>query len=118
MLYNLAQRDIEHAVVPWCEAHGVAVVGYTPFGRAGFPPSGSGGRTLAQIAVRHGATAHQVALAFLTRERSTFAIPKASSAAHVRDNAAAARVTLEPADIAALDAAFPRPRRKPGVPTL
>ncbi len=47
-----------------------------------------------------------------------FAIPKASSAAHVRDNAGAAMLALDPTDLAALDAAFPRPRRRPGVPTL
>jgi diketogulonate reductase-like aldo/keto reductase len=118
VLYNLAQRDIEHAVVPWCEAHGVAVVGYTPFGRSRFPPAGRSGKALAAVAERHGASPYQVALAFLTRAPTLFAIPKASSPNHVRDNGAAANLALDPADIAALDAAFPRPRRRPGVPTL
>ena len=31
------ERAIEHAVIPWCEAHGVAVVGYSPFGHGRFP---------------------------------------------------------------------------------
>jgi diketogulonate reductase-like aldo/keto reductase len=30
VLYHLRERAIEHAVVPWCEAHGVAIVGYSP----------------------------------------------------------------------------------------
>jgi len=118
VLYNLAQRDIEHAVVPWCEAHGVAVVGYTPFGGSRFPPAGRSGKALVEVAERHGASPYQVALAFLTRAPTLFAIPKASSPKHVRDNAAAANLALDPADIAALDAAFPRPRRRPGVPSL
>jgi diketogulonate reductase-like aldo/keto reductase len=118
VLYHLAQRDIEHEVIPWCEANDVAVVGYTPFGRSAFPPSGGGGKVLEQVAKRRGATARQVALAFLTRLPSLFAIPKASNVAHVRDNAGAQRVELDGSDIAELDAAFPKPRRRSGVPML
>jgi diketogulonate reductase-like aldo/keto reductase len=118
VLYHLAQRDIEHEVIPWCEAHEVAVVGYTPFGRSKFPPSGSGGKVLERVAQRHGATTRQVALAFLTRLTSLFGIPKASKPEHVRDNAGAAKVTLDSDDIAQLDAAFPKPRRRSGIPML
>ena len=32
VLYHLEERAIEHAVLPWCEEHGVAVVAYSPFG--------------------------------------------------------------------------------------
>ncbi len=118
VLYHLEQRDIEHAVLPWCAANGVAVVGYTPFGRSSFPPAGAAGKVLSQVAARHGATERQVALAFLTREPCLFAIPKASNPAHVRDNAGAANLELDENDIAAIDAAFPRPRRRSGVPML
>jgi diketogulonate reductase-like aldo/keto reductase len=120
VLYHLQQRDIENEVVPWCTEHNVAVVGYTPFGRAKFPPSGAQGKLLEDIAKKRGATARQVALAFLTRLPGTFAIPKASQVAHVRDNAAAQSLQLERDDIAALDAAFPRPPHRPGagVPML
>ena len=37
VFYHLQQRAIEHAVLPWCETHGVAVVAYSPFGRGNFP---------------------------------------------------------------------------------
>lgn len=118
VLYHLAQRDIEHAVIPWCKEHEVTVVGYTPFGQGGFPPAGAGGKVLETIARRHGATTRHVALAFLTRDPELFAIPKASDPAHVRENAGALKLTLETADIAELDAAFPRPRPRSGVPML
>ena len=118
VLYHLAQRDIEHAVLPWCSAHDVAVVGYTPFGRGGFPPPGAGRKSIEDIARRHGASARQVALAFLTREPNLFAIPKASNEAHVRDNAAANRIRLDAADVRALEAAFPLPKRRGGLPML
>ena len=79
VLYHLRERAIEHAVIPWCEANGVAVVAYSPFGHAGgFPePHSTGGRVLKEIADRHDATPRQVALRFLTRRASLFAIPKA-----------------------------------------
>jgi diketogulonate reductase-like aldo/keto reductase len=117
VLYHLGERSIEHAVVPWCREHGVAVVGYTPFGRARFPPA-TGADVISGIAQRHGKTARQVALAFLTRDSDLFAIPKASRIEHVRDNAGAQGFELGPEDIAAIDAAFPLPRRRPGVPML
>ena len=119
MLYHLAERAIEHAVVPLCEKHGIAVVGYTPFGVRGFPPGGSAGaKVLASVAEKHGATMRQVALAFLTRRSSLFAIPKSSRAAHTLENAGAGSLVLDADDEAAIDAAFPLGRRRRGVPTL
>src|SRR6516164_7244346 len=51
VLYHLKERAIEHAVIPWCERHGVAVVAYSPFGHDNFPgPRSEGGRILAEIA--------------------------------------------------------------------
>ena len=117
VLYNLQERAIEHAVLPWCETHGVAVVAYSPFGHGDFPGTRTpGGRFLEDIAARHGATARQVALRFLVRRPSVFAIPKASSPEHAADNAAAGGLHPTEAELARLDAAFPlgsRPRRLP-----
>jgi diketogulonate reductase-like aldo/keto reductase len=114
VLYHLGQRTIEHRVVPWCEQHGVAVVAYSPLGSGGgFPTS----RALAQVAKRLGATPRQVALAFLTRRPSVFAIPKSSHAQHVDEIAGADRVSLDDQALAEIDAAFPlAPWR--GLPTL
>src|ERR1700754_920016 len=83
VLYHLQERAIEHAVIPWCEAHGVAVVAYSPFGHDDFPqPRSKSGAVLQAIADAHRATPRQIALAFLTRRPSVFAIPKASNPDH------------------------------------
>jgi diketogulonate reductase-like aldo/keto reductase len=117
VLYHLGERAIEHAVIPWCEAHGVAVVGYSPFGHGEFPaPRSKGGRVLGEIADAHGATARQVALRFLVRRPSLFAIPKASRPEHTAENAGAGSLRLSEAELARIDAAFPlgpRPRTLP-----
>jgi len=111
VLYNLATRGIERELVPLCEREGIAVVGYTPFGV--WPRAGSAGlRVLNEIGARHGKSARQVALRFLTRGPVRFAIPKASDPAHVRENAAAGSFDLDADELRAIDAAFPAPRRK------
>ena len=108
VLYHLLERRMEHAVLPWCEAHGVAVVGYSPFGSGDFPRATSrGGKVLAEVAKSHGATERQVALAFLLRRPSLLSIPKASRVEHVRDNAGAVGLKLGAAEVKRLEAAFP-----------
>ena len=113
VLYHLGERAIEHAVLPWCEAHGVTVVGYSPFGSGVFPsPRSAGGRVLADVAAAHGASPHQVALAFLLRHESVVTVPKASDPAHAVANAAAAHLALTDDERARIDAAFPRRVRR------
>ena len=119
VLYHLKERAIEHAVLPWCEEHGVAVVAYSPFGHNDFPaPNSKGGQVLQAIAEAHDATPRQVALSFLTRGPLTFAIPKASSAEHAAENAAAGDLVLADREIAAIDQAFPRGPKPRGLPML
>lgn len=119
VLYHLKERAIEHSVIPWCEAHGVTVTAYSPFGHSDFPSARSeGGLVLQQIADAHGATPRQVALAFLTRAPSVVTIPKASSAEHAAENAAAGGLTLTAAEIAQIDKAFPRGREPSHLPMI
>jgi diketogulonate reductase-like aldo/keto reductase len=119
VLYHLHQRAIEHAVIPWCVKHGVAVVAYSPFGHDDFPsPRSKGGEVLETIAKRHGASPRQVALSFLTREPQVFAIPKAASAEHAADNAAAGQLTLSTDELALLDKAFPRGAKPRSLPMI
>jgi diketogulonate reductase-like aldo/keto reductase len=119
VLYHLGERHIEHAVIPWCETHGVGVTGYSPFGHDDFPSSRSaGGRVLAEIARAHEATPRQVALAFLVREPGVFTIPKAGTVAHVEENAGAGDLVLTADEIARIAAAFPLGRPQRGLPML
>jgi aryl-alcohol dehydrogenase-like predicted oxidoreductase len=58
---------------------------------------------LEHVALRHGATPAQVALAWLLREPGVIPIPSARNAAQARENAAALDLALGPEDLAALD---------------
>lgn len=119
VLYHLRERTIEHAVIPWCERHRVAITAYSPFGHGNFPgPKTSGAKVLAEVADAHAATPRQVALAFLARYRSVFPIPKASTSGHAAENAGAGDLRLREAEIESIDRAFPRGPRSRSLPTL
>ncbi len=106
--YSASQRGIEFDLLPWQRRHGVATMAYCPIDQGALARNGA----LAAIARARGATAAQVALAWVLRQPDVIAIPKAVQPAHLRDNFAAAAMTLSAAELAQIDAAFPPPARK------
>jgi diketogulonate reductase-like aldo/keto reductase len=109
VLWNLEARGVEFDLLSFCAQRGMPVMAYSPIGQGG---SLLRHAALEQVAARHGATAAQVALAFVLHRPGVIAIPKASDLVHVRENAAAREMRLTDDDLRALDAAFPPPRRK------
>ncbi len=98
-LYNLANRG-DDALVERCAAENIAYASFFPLG--GFSPLQS--ETLTKVAARVGASAQQVALAWLLqRSSTTVLIPGTSSVAHLRENFAAANLVLPEDAIAELD---------------
>jgi len=115
VLYHLEERTIEHSILPICERHQIAIVGYSPFGQGRFRSH----PVLEEIGRARGATPRQVALRFLVRHPSVFTIPKAGRVDHVEENARAGDLRLTEDDIRRIDEALPagRPRRR-HLPTL
>jgi len=101
VLYSIGERHSEARVLPKCRELGAVMVGYSPFHN--LPKGGE----LQAVALELRATPRQVALAFLVRLDDTFAIPKASTVAHVRENAGAATLTLTPEQFSRLQRAYP-----------
>jgi diketogulonate reductase-like aldo/keto reductase len=108
VLYNLGRRGVEFDLLPWCGQRGIRVMAYSPLdeGRLVRHPA------LGEVGRRLGATAAQVAVAWVLRDPSIVAIPKASAAEHVRANRAAFDLVLDADALATLDGAFSPPRRK------
>jgi pyridoxine 4-dehydrogenase len=99
-LYNLAHRH-DDALIDDLAAAGIAWVPFFPLG--GFTPLQSD--ALSEVAARLGATPMQVALAWLLqRSPNILLIPGTSSLAHLRENLAAAALTLSDDVVAELDA--------------
>jgi diketogulonate reductase-like aldo/keto reductase len=105
ILYNLARRGPEFELIPWLERRRIPVMAYSPVEQGRL----LGHTVLREVALRHGASAAQVALAWLMTRPGVLPIPKAASIAHVRENRAAVDLVLTQGDLAALEHAFPPP---------
>lgn len=105
ILYNLARRGPEFALLPWLAQHGMPAVAYSPIeqGRLLEHPA------LQPIAWRHNATPAQIALAWVLNHDGVNAIPRAGTPSHVRQNAAARDIELTREDLGTLDRVFPPP---------
>lgn len=98
-MYNVAQRS-DDKVIDDLARDGIPYVPFFPLG--GFTPLQSS--TLNDVAEKLGATPMQVALAWLLRRSpNILLIPGTSSVAHLRENLAAAELTLPDDAIKALD---------------
>jgi diketogulonate reductase-like aldo/keto reductase len=106
VLYSLQERGIEWDLLPLCRRAGVVVMGYAPLGQGSLVRSGA----LRGIAKKHAVAPAAVALAWVMRQRVA-AIFKASRLEHVRADIRALSLTLDAEDLAALEAAFPKPNR-------
>jgi pyridoxine 4-dehydrogenase len=94
--YSVAERAHDD-VADYCAREGIVFVPY-------FPLRGVAGRALDEIAERHGATAEQIALAWLLRRSpAILPIPGTLSLEHVQENLAALDVELSEAEFQALN---------------
>jgi len=108
VLYNPARRGIEYDLLPWCREHRVDVMAYSPLDEGTLTAD----RRLEALAAGMGATASQLAIAWVLRQDRVCAIPKASRIEHVRDNAKALELRLDDAALREIDRMFPPPSRK------
>lgn len=110
VLHHLGYRGIERHLLPYCTEHGIAVVGYAPFGHGNFPSSQSaGGRILKEIGERYGRTPRQVALNFLSQHPNIFTIAKTSRPERAIENSNGVGWELTAEDLETIDRTFPVP---------
>jgi diketogulonate reductase-like aldo/keto reductase len=107
VLYHLGSRGIEWRLLPQCLGDKVMVMAYSPLGQGPLLRKPA----LGKVASKHGVDPAAVALAWVLRQPGVVAIPKAVRPEHVRANMKALQVQLDAEDLAALDAAFPPPKR-------
>lgn len=106
--YSLSERGIEYSLLPWQRERSMPMMAYCPLDQGAL----AGDATLAAIGADRGASASQVALAWVLAQPGVIAIPKAGREAHLIENIAAAALTLSAAEVARLEATFPPPARK------
>jgi diketogulonate reductase-like aldo/keto reductase len=106
--YSVTRRGVEFDLLPALRKRRIPLMAYCPIDQG----AAAADSTLAAIGRRLGASAAQVALAFVLRHPDVIAIPKALRLEHLRENLAAADLTLDAEALAEIDRAFPPPRRK------
>jgi diketogulonate reductase-like aldo/keto reductase len=113
VLYNLMKRGIEFDLLPWAREQGMPIMAYSPLETSGREQAALlENPGLKAVADARGVTPAQIALAWVLHQDGVIAIPKAVDPVHLRANRAAADLRLTPDDLAALDKAFPPPRRR------
>jgi diketogulonate reductase-like aldo/keto reductase len=112
VLYNLRRRGVEYDLVPWCRAHRIPLMAYSPL------EQGRLDNRLSSVARKHKATLAQVAIAWLLHQDDVIVIPKSSNEARVRENYASLNVKLTEEDLRELDRLFPPPRSEKSLEML
>lgn len=110
-LYNVTARGVEYDVLPWQRKRKMAFLAYSPFHAVGWQTIRPNA-VIKDIANEHHVSTHQVLLAWDMRDHFVIPLPKASKAAHVKDNIAAASLRLSPEELAAIDKVYPAPEHK------
>lgn len=86
-----------HKLVNYCQYNGISVTCYLPLARGRC----SGDPVIEAIAARHGATAHQIALAF-SLNQGLIVIPTSGKHERIKENLAARDIVLSPDELAAI----------------
>jgi len=100
--YSLVHRHVEEGILPYCDTENIALLAYYPLGHGKLPSD----QRLEKVASKEGKTKAQVALRWLADKANVFPIPRASLAAHVRENVGAGDWRLSNDENRDLDADF------------
>jgi diketogulonate reductase-like aldo/keto reductase len=104
--YSASKRGVEFDLLPWCRERRVPTMAYCPIDEGSL----ANNDVLGEIGQAHGATAAQVALAWVLTRPDVIAIPKSVKLEHLRQNLAAASLKLSDEDFARIDRHFPPPK--------
>ena len=99
-------REAEFELLPWCRDQKIPLMAYSPIDRGRLVRD----EVVVELAEKHQVSAAQIALAWVLQHDDVFAVPKASSPDHVRENAGALDIRLDADDLKLLDDEFPPPR--------
>ena len=106
--FSLSERGAEFSLLPWLRRHRMPLMAYSPIDQGTLARHSA----LSAVAAPLGLTAAQLALAWVLAQPGVLAIPKAVKPQHLRDNFAAAHVSLPAETLQRIDALFPPPKRK------
>ena len=96
--------NVLNGVVQYCIAHGLQLIAYRPLGGSRHARRVLSDPLLTDVASRHGATAHEIALAWLLAQKPWIVpIPGTTQMSHMIENIRAAAVRFTPAELGELN---------------
>lgn len=105
--YNLAHRDVEKEILPYCEKERISLIAYFPLGHGKLARDSRG---INEIVSKRSSkvSPSQVALGWLTtKSQCVFPIPRASTIDHVKEDALAGDLELTPEEMDLLNKHYP-----------
>src|SRR5262244_2111063 len=105
VLYNLARRNAEPELLPWCRERRVPLMAYSPIEQSRLARNAK----LTEFAGRHGMTPTQAALAWLLSKDDIIVIPKTGRRDRLKENLGALERPLDASQLAELDRLFAPP---------
>jgi len=116
VLYNMGSRGIEYDLLPFMREHDVPLMAYCPLAQAGrlyrMNRDFSVNKTLLRVAKSYGISIMQLLLAFVLKQDTAIAIPKAGSVMHIEDNFRMLSIRISDEDWAEIDTVFCPPTTK------
>lgn len=112
-LYNLSSRGVEYDLIPWCKAHNVLIMAYSPLGNEIVKREVMTKDTnVKAVAQRHMVSPEAVALSFVIRNNDLITVFKTSSELHLANNMQVLDFHLDADDMLLLEQSFPAPKKK------
>ena len=103
--YSVVTRDIEcSGLYDFCRNNKIAVIAYSPLSHGKIFSKKKMIEELSKIGASYGATASQMALAWLMNRDNVFPIPKATNKTHMKENIASTEIRIKPEDMKKMDA--------------
>ena len=96
--YNLVERTVERALIPYCSQNGMAFVAYSPLDQGRMTADSGKAERLNTLASKYGKTPSQLTLNWLVRCQNVIVIPQSVNLNHIHQNAAAADFDISTED--------------------
>ncbi len=107
--YNLFDRTVEEDILPYCEQEKIALIAYSPLDKGRILDTDETTSLIKKIAKRYNRRAGQIILRWLISRSPVIAIPKATNADHIKENASSTDFRLTDDDIKLIADIFSQP---------
>lgn len=113
ILYNIKARGPEYSLIPWCKAHDVLIIAYSPlFNSTEEREKITTNEKVVSIAKAENKTPESLMISFVIRNRDIVTIFKTSNIMHLKGNMKNVFDPISNEDLRKIDNIYPEPKKK------